>query len=161
MDTITVHKILSSLFSKRKVTFDVIPCDYLDKINVTRYPLCLCVNNQTSSEPGEHWVGIFVPNPSGPLEFFCSYGIGMSFYADYFKKFAKRMKYDIVENDRCLQSVNSNVCGLYVIYFLFKRANKCPLKCIYAPFSNNVIRNDAIVRRIIHVKTNLLSIKIK
>jgi len=159
MDTTTINKILTFLFKNNKnVYFDVIPCDYLDKLNVSRYPVCLCVNNQTSNEAGEHWVGLFISNPNGPVEFFCSFGLGMDFYPENFKKFVQRIDLNVIENKTCLQDMTSKVCGMYVIYFLYKRVNKCPLRCVYAPFSYNTSKNDAIVRRIIHVKTNLLSL---
>jgi hypothetical protein len=145
METNELYKMLCCMFDRKKVNFNVIPCDYLQYVKLDKRPLALVVNDCTSDESGNHWVGIYVPNNRGPLYFFCSYGLGINSYASYFNEFTRKLKMDIIENIKCLQALKSNVCGLYVIYFLYKINMGCCLKSVYHNFSNNVKKNDANV----------------
>jgi len=146
MDTLQIKSILTRLLRKT-AQIAVIPSDGLDIYRIKKYPVCLCVNNQPGSMPGEHWLGIYIQKPNDKMYFFCSYGLGMSFYAVNFKQFARRMKLSVVQNKVCLQDLNSDVCGLYVIHFLYKMMKGCCLMSVYCTFSNNKLRNDNIVRR--------------
>jgi len=158
MDTHSIYNILYALF-KKSAQIAVLGADQLDSFQITKYPVCICVNNEPISKPGQHWVGIFIKNVYGPLEFFCSYGFGINHYATNFVNFAKRNNLNVEENRKCLQSLKSNVCGLYVIYYLYKRMIGCCPKAFYCNFSKNYVNNDKIVRRLIKLKKNLLIIR--
>jgi hypothetical protein len=149
MDSTEVYAVMKNTFKRMKCTYDVLACDELDIFAVTKYPICLCVNNQTKAEAGEHWLGIYIPKSKGPMNFFCSFGLGIDSYAPNFKNFAIKLKINVVENKICLQSMTSNVCGLYVIHFLYKRLCGYRLMSIYCGFSKNMKRNDLIVRRLL------------
>jgi len=146
MDTQQIMGILTNIFGHdRKAYYDVIPCDGLQYISTTKFPIFLCVNDEPSGEPGSHWLGLHVPRPRGPLYFFCSYGMGINFYAQHFMNFANRLNLNVVENTKCLQSLNSSSCGYYVIYFLYKMSKGCCLMSVYHYFSKDVKSNDVSV----------------
>src|ERR1700679_1064610 len=113
MDTFTIHKILSRMFKRRQIYFDVIPCDHLNRINITQFPMCLVVNNRASDHDGEHWIALFMEKRNSPLKFFCSYGLGIESYSLNFRNFAYRLNVEVVQNKKVLQSFNTNVCGQY------------------------------------------------
>lgn len=96
---------------------------------------CLVANTQSSTQPGEHWVAYLCDGKS--LEFFDSYGSRPSSMA---------MPSADVWNERSLQSWNSDVCGQYCIYYLFKRAHNASLAQLLRPFSaTNEYANDKLV----------------
>ena len=110
--------------------------------------------------PGQHWVGIYIQRRGGELEFFCSYGQTIRSYDSSFLNFAKRNNLRILENSNSLQSFNSDVCGQFVIFYLFSRFQKCARSVFYAKFSKvDTVKNDKIVRRFVYQK--LLAMKLK
>jgi len=158
MDTNSIYNILYTLF-KRRAQIAVLGADQLDAFQIIKYPVCLCVNSDPISKPGQHWVGIYIKNVSGPLEFFCSYGLGIMNYVGNFKKFVKKCNLSVLENRKRLQSASSNVCGLYVIYYLYKRMNGCCPRSFYYNFSSNYENNDKIVKHMVKIHKNLLIIR--
>ena len=60
-------------FQHDRVYYDVIPSDYLLKIEL-QFPMYLCVNCCSHEKPGIHWLGIGVPKFSSKVIFFDSYG---------------------------------------------------------------------------------------
>jgi hypothetical protein len=146
MDTGSILKILSRLFKNKVAYFDVIPCDHLDGIIIKQFPMLLVVNNRGSDHDGEHWVALFMESKTSPLKFFCSYGLGIESYAKNFSNFAIRLNVPVIQNKKCLQSFNSNVCGQYAIYALHRFSSGCCLMSLYCKFSRNTKSNDTKVR---------------
>ena len=157
MDTVQIYKILSGLFKNKKIQFDVLACDQLKSFKIKSYPLALVCNDEPSNESGHHWVALFIEGYGKPIEFFCSYGMGIQSYNHYFKDFAKRLKKDVIQNKVQLQSYHSNVCGKYAIYFLWKRVCKNTLMSVYCPFSKDVQKNDKIINAFMIQKNYLLN----
>jgi hypothetical protein len=156
MNTEELYRFMFNLLNGSKCTYDVLPCDQLDNITPRTYPLFLIVNTKPTGHPGEHWTSFFLPCPGGNLEFFCSYGMGMDFYSDNFSKFAKRIGCRVIQNKIPLQSIGTNVCGQYALYFLYKRSKKCPRMSVYCNFSPNTRKNDEKIRRFVVLKNHLL-----
>ncbi|GFY47154.1 uncharacterized protein F54H12.2 [Trichonephila inaurata madagascariensis] len=76
--------------------------------------MCAIVNSDDSSQPGTHWLALFV-NDKRELEFYDSFGQPPVFY-----NISTTTYLDVLW---CVfQSPTSNVCGQYSIYFLFKRS---------------------------------------
>jgi hypothetical protein len=146
MDTATISRILSHLFRRRGMYFDVIPCDHLDVITITNFPMCLVVNNRASDHRGEHWVALYMESRNSPLIFFCSYGLGMESYAKNFSNFASRLNVPVIQNKKTLQSFNSTVCGQYAIYALHTFSSGCCLMSLYCRFSSDTKNNDIKVK---------------
>lgn len=149
MNTTQINSYLSSLFNRKRVCFNVIPSDYLDSIDIPYYPLCLVVNSEDSSSSGRHWIAFFRQDVNSDLIFFCSYGMGIESYSSYFINFAKRLNAKIIQNTKTLQSINSNVCGQYTIYFLYKMYYGCCLMSLYCSFSSNMRMNDSKVKNFV------------
>ena len=87
-----------------------------DHIPVPReFPASLVVNMDNSNLPGSHWVAMFFPTPSRVV-YYDSYGIMPSNVN--IKRYLVR--FPIIEmNPITFQSILTDVCGYYVIYYLY------------------------------------------
>jgi hypothetical protein len=139
MDNFTINKILNSNhqlnnLKKQKIFIGVYPRDKIPKIK--SYPSCFILNTDTSTEPGEHWLAVYV-DQNNECYFFDSYGNSPKFFGldNYFSQF-KTLTWNKIK----LQG-NSNNCGLYCILFLlYKSHNK--LQQFYLEFDNKSDIND-------------------
>jgi len=146
MNTRQIYNCLNSTFHGKRVSFNVVPSDYLDTLVIPFYPMCLVVNTEDSSKPGAHWTAFFRQDSCSPIIFFCSYGLGLETYGRHFIDFVTRLKTNVIQNKQSLQSIGSNVCGQYVIYFLTKMYHGCCLMSLYCNFTRNPYLNDLKVK---------------
>ena len=119
-------------------------CIMFLKILSNRYPCGLVVNTDPSDEPGTHWVAFYFPS-KGKGEFFDSYGHPPDYYNSSFKNFLERHSREWSFNNRKLQSVWSDVCGQYCIFYLIHRAPEKSMKKIVQLFGNDTVLNDSKV----------------
>ena len=104
----------------------------LDEIEVPSYPSAYVINSDTSDKKGEHWVVVyFDKNRRG--EYFDSYGLppavlGLEAYMD-------RFSLDWIYNRKTIQSLFSNVCGHYCVYFILFRCRNISLHAILSVFT--------------------------
>ena len=103
-----------------------------------------------STAPEEHWVAMFFNNPRS-AEFFDSYGLHPIVYGltDFLDSHSSSWDY----NSKTLQSLISEVCGHYTVYYILFRSRGCSLSEILTHFSNNVSLNNKTVE---HFIQNLL-----
>ncbi len=103
-------------------------------------PRLLVCNTDPSHKPGRHWICICVENGTG--EYFDSFGRPPS-------KVLKRYMNVVCErwtfNARQLQSVVSNFCGHYCIYYCLLRSRGITMNEIVASFGNDTGFNDSMV----------------
>ena len=150
MDTTRIGKILLLMSQGPNAQVGCIPCNDLDKLLIKKYPFAYCINDQPYPETGNHWVAMYIHSRGSSLEFFCSFGKPISRYLPHFQNFANRNKLKIVQSNICLQSMLSDVCGQYVIYYIYNRLRRCSRNTFYAKFSSNVKRNDELVRAFVN-----------
>ena len=125
----------------------VFPSDQLP-IQVQRYPACFVANVDPKGRPGSHWCAFyFTQDQQG--EFFDSYGRKPHEYTQAFKDFIERNSKQWTYNEQCLQSLNSNVCGHYCLFYIMCRCRRVSMKTIVNRFSKNTVRNDSLVYRFI------------
>ena len=111
----------------------------LDEIEVPSYPSAYVINSDTSDKKGKHWVAVyFDKNRRG--EYFDSYGLppavlGLEAYMD-------RFSLDWIYNRKTIQSLFSNVCGHYCVYFILFRCRNISLHAILSIFTLNLTEND-------------------
>ena len=87
-------------------------------------------NTDRLGGPGKHWVTFYFPH-TGPDEFFDSLGKWPEDYNVNFEK-ALRRRYWI--NRSQIQDSDSDVCGLYCIYYVMERFAGKRMKDIVVPF---------------------------
>ena len=94
----------------------------------------------TSREIG-HWVAIFI-SPDWRIEYFDSYGIRPP---EKLFKMMKRWSSKIIWNRKRFQNYNSNVCGLYILYYIYFKCFGWSLQEIQQHFTTHSINNDKFV----------------
>ena len=105
-----------------------------DKIPSVSYvnslaPCAYVANTDASTMPGSHWVAFYHPAPSY-LYFFDSYGTSPSVY-----DFPVPEHYHVKHNPYLIQSLTSEACGQYCIYFLYLCATHQDVNHILHRFS--------------------------
>ena len=106
------------------------------------YPGSYVVNTNPSTAPEEHWVAMFFNNQRS-AEFFDSYGLHPIVHGltDFLDSHSSSWIY----NSKTLQSLISEVCGHYTIYYILFCSCSCSLSEILTHFSSNVSLNDKTV----------------
>jgi hypothetical protein len=89
------------------------------------------VNTHGSHLPGEHWVAFWKNN--GNIEFFDSFGQKPTYYGFQTAK---------LYNDVVLQSIDSNTCGLYALFYVMCKSRGYTLEHIQRLFVTNTRLND-------------------
>jgi hypothetical protein len=133
----------------RRVVKGVYASNTLPK-RVHHYPSAFIVNNQPLPLSGEHWLAIIIHNPY-QSEFFDSLGKPLSTYNQDIRDFiANNSNHCDTRNTR-LQSINSNLCGNYVLMFLLVRLSvKKSLTQLYTLFSDDYQSNDHFVQNFVY-----------
>jgi hypothetical protein len=128
----------------RKSFCGVIPYDKLP-IKKIRRPCSFIINTQKSTEPGEHWIAIYLPK-KGKIEFFDSYGLKPTIDKIY-KMFFLNGKY-YIHNKKTIQGVDSKNCGLFTLFFIYFRARGYSMDQYLKFFSSNKINNDMLIKNL-------------
>ena len=119
----------------------VFPSDGLPTY-IFKRPRFFIANTDPHNKPGRHWVAFYFPK-RGPAEFFDSGGRPPSKVHRNFTKFLKKHTKRYVYNKRKLQSVGSNACGPFVMYYVMHRALGVPMNKIANKFNRKELsKND-------------------
>ena len=124
---------------KKVVPFDCLP-------SRPDYPSSFVVNTDPKGQKGEHWLAIYY-DKSGECTFFDSFGNGPNFFG--LEKYINRTSTKCDFNKMQIQSIFSNTCGYYCIYFLLLKSRGFSLKQIQNLFSKtNFNMNDYLISNI-------------
>jgi hypothetical protein len=143
MNTIQIDKIMKKHYFTNKIYLGTFAIDKLP-IEV-KYPSCLIVNNQKSSEEGEHWIAIYF-GKNKQAEFFDSFGNPPKRFGldKYINKHSSRMTFNKIK----LQSNYSLFCGYYCLLYLIYKCKGFSLN-YFLNFFNKPIDNDRIFLNLI------------
>ena len=108
-----------------------------------RVPCGLIVNTDVYNKEGQHWCSFYFPS-AHIVEYFDSYGKSIDYYNKYFPKYVTSFS-KVTMNSKQLQSSNSDVCGMYALFFLLHRLNSIRFSNIVNMFSSNTYFNDEFV----------------
>ena len=136
---------IANALRREKVTknlfYGVYPSDKIPKNFFTRKGEGGIVFNFDASHlAGSHWVSVYKDN-IGNVEYFDSYGLP-PLHPNVIEMFRGKITY----NNKRLQGFNSDVCGAYCLYFLYKKGQKKSLKTIVEQFGKNYCLNDNYVK---------------
>ena len=121
----------------------VFPSDQLPN-KIKRYPAAFVANVDPKGRPGSHWCAFyFTQEEEG--EFFDSYGLKPQAYSQHFLHFLEMNSRHWTYNHQDLQSLNSNVCGHYCLYYVINRCRNVSVKTIVNRFGKNTRKNDHLV----------------
>src|SRR6266436_8910700 len=117
---------------------DVLPTEISNQT-----PTCFIANTYQLSENGTHWVVFNIPKP-GYLEYFCPLGISFYHWPIFVNYIRNVMCFEsIIMNRKRVQSLNSNLCGVFCIAFLIKRDKGISFALILNSYSTtNYLCND-------------------
>lgn len=142
MDTKEIWNDLSQMCFPDKNNFAVLPADHLPKTKIKVRPFYLVVNTDEASEPGEHWISIYLPKNRNDLcEYFDSFGLPAT--NPHFIEFLKTNCNQYTYNPIQIQSDRSNTCGEYCVMFLHARNKDKTLKQFIDKFDRKKLeKND-------------------
>lgn len=130
MNSYQLQDILSADAFANSVFCGVKPRDYFISEKV-RLPGSYIVNTDKSTQPGKHWVAIYLTG-EGTAEYFDSYGLP-PLQADVRAKLtlcSDKIKY----NDYQLQGTTTTVCGHYCLLYCLMRARGCSFEEVLRVF---------------------------
>lgn len=112
------------------------------------YPKFLIANTDPADKPGEHWIGFIIKQPEN-LEVFDSYGRPLHEYSEELFRFSRHFK-TVKENNRQYQSLFSEACGYFCLFFLHYRAKGEKMSSVLSRLHpHNHLNNDAMVERVV------------
>ena len=106
------------------------------------------VNTHPHDKPGEHWVAVYI-TPFKKAIYFDSFGLAP--WQDDIRKFIKENSLTLVYNSTPIQSLISQNCGLFCIYFLQKMtlgASLTEMLSVFKPY--DPAYNDGFIQRLFH-----------
>ena len=116
-----------------------------DQIPSTRIPLpaSVIVNLDKSSQPGSHWISIYI-DVQEKAEYFDSYGFPpvRQEFITFMRKNSKIWTY----NSTALQDYYSDVCGQYCAVYLYFKTRHYTLKDFLSLFSSDRSNNDSVIK---------------
>lgn len=142
MNTIQVENILRADCKLSSIFEGVFPSDRLPAF-CDENKTAMVMNLDPHDQAGSHWVCLYIENGHG--EYFDSYGESPP--VKNFVSFIKRNCTSWNFNRNELQSLNTDVCGDYCIWFLSERARGKSMQDIVSQFSNDCKNNDIMVRK--------------
>ena len=140
---------LESLLQKdakcKAMILGVFACDRLPKTFDKSKPALLVCNTDPHDKPGEHWVVLYIENPSYG-EYFDSFGEPPNApFRTFLHKHCNRWIY----TDRNLQSVISRFCGHYCIFYCIHRSRNKTINAITNMLSFDTGLNDYLVHNFV------------
>lgn len=122
----------------------VFPIDRLPT-EIARHPCSLVINTGSAVSVGEHWTALYID--SGGVGYYWD-SLGPLPVHDNVVDFVNRHTVKCERNYRSVQSVFSDKCGYYCLYFLYKKAQGASMNSLLRPFSTyRLVQNDVWVTR--------------
>ncbi len=138
MDTVQIYSILKKAIGQQGC-LGVFPSDKIP--TKVKGPCSMVVNTDPSTNPGSHWVAIFITRDS-TAEYFDSYGQP----PDVAEISSFLNKYNVGHyNRKHIQGPFSSVCGHYCIYFVIQRWQNVHMADIVKKFSDDHDENDELI----------------
>lgn len=150
MNTIELNQFLNK-FRRKNLKIIVCAIDKLPKRRLrNNIDYAFVVNLSKSTSIGSHWISIYIDKFRSGY-FMCSYGFKPRSYQlhDFLRKNCRRVLY----NNRQLQQLQSNVCGMYASYFIIHMAKGHSFHDFADKFSKNLLINDHFIAKVYNYYT--------
>ena len=149
MNSKEISSILMSNHKTKRIFKGIFPRDTLpSRALCLKHPSAYVVNTDRSTGPGDHWVCVYFDG-MGRAEYFDSFGAPPMFES-VVNFITKNSFYPHTFNQRLLQSLTSSMCGFYVIFYIFSKADGKTLSDIQSSFfPHNVWGNDRRVESLV------------
>ncbi|KMQ82166.1 hypothetical protein RF55_23931 [Lasius niger] len=126
MNSSEIHNVLSRDPHTCRYYVGVFPSDKIP--DIAKFPAAMVINTDKHHEKGSHWLALYIENPK-TLDFFDSFGLPPDIYGEDISRFVKTYE-EVHWNSVPVQSLTSNVCGQFCIYFIVKRCQGFCMKMI-------------------------------
>lgn len=133
---------IESCLSKFSIFGGVYSSDCLPTF-IPKRPIVIISNVDSSSEPGSHWVAIYI-SKNDVSYFFDSYGL-YPVKIEFVNFLQKHSFNNWNFNKKRLQDIYTDVCGMYVCIFTLFVHNAINVNFFEQLFSNDTVKNDALV----------------
>ena len=133
-----------------------LPCDGLPQWLDGRGKQAFIVNTEPSGEPGEHWIAVWIDGET--CELFDSFALPVSFYskATPLVQWLDTHYPQRESNDQSIQSVTSETCGHYALFYLLFKSSGGAMDDFLSKFkAPDYLWNDKVVGKAL--KTLILS----
>lgn len=139
MDTFSITSVIKS-YQRSNIFKGVFPCDSLP--NQFSLPAIFVINLSPHTDPGSHWVAIYIAS-SKYVFYFDSFGLPINnkYIAQFLTKHALR----IVHNEKQLQHITSNKCGQFCCVFAISILKNCTIPSFMSKFCKNLFVNDIVI----------------
>jgi hypothetical protein len=164
MNTEELMQTLLACPSTARYTLGVFPVDLLP-IKITKLPAVLICNTDPSTEPGTHWLAIYLrasnvsrrkvntkscatscTTTSCTAEFFDPFGYPPAHYSPLLTQFLQNAAARVIYNNHQVQAPYTLTCGLHCLYFLKLRCNAVNMiDVIKKYYTTNLLENDVQV----------------
>ena len=148
MNGATITTIVSEDIRLARVFRGVFAANTLPKFLCSSTSHAFVVNTDPHYKPGKHWVAIYI-TPFKKAIYFDSFGLAP--WQPEICKFIKENSLTLVYNSTPIQSLISQTCGLFCIYFLQKMSKGISLAEMLAVFNPyDPVYNDLFIQRLFH-----------
>ena len=123
-----------------------VPSDGLPRRLRTDFPQAFIVNTDPTGQPGMHWMAIWIEE--NRCEVFDSFALPLQTYpgVEPFIRWLERHCKNIETNDRSVQSVTSDTCGVYALFYLMLKSEGGSMSQFLSMFKlHDYIANDRVV----------------
>jgi hypothetical protein len=118
------------------------------------YASAIVVNTDPSSEPGQHWVAIFI-DKHGVGNFFDSYGNKPEYYHSAWNLWLSKWTKHWMYNSRVVQPDNSVHCGVHCLFFIHHRCQGMSFPKVVKLYTDNKVWNDSMAEHDIEAHTHV------
>ncbi len=140
MNTLEINKYLKD-FSQFKGTY---PKDLLPKIY--GLPIGIVINTDSSDEPGEHWVAVYIDR-NGIGEYFDSFGLP-PLHKEITDFMHENCPQGWLYNTITFQSMYSQTCGNYCVLYLSSKFKGMNFNEFTVIFNHSPDLNDKLAKRL-------------
>ena len=113
MDNLSINQVMFKNPVTRKYFLGTFPADRIPRVN--KFPASFVVNMDNSDKLGSHWVAMYIPSRN-TIYYYDSFGIKPS--NPNIRRYLRRFKHPF-ENKITFQSLITDICGYYVMYFIY------------------------------------------
>ena len=153
MDTFTMKGMLETNVTTRAYFLNVYAADQLPRERIAQTPWLLVCNCCPIDLPGEHWIAMYGDEENG-VDVFDSFGLDPRWYEGVLDFLSAQYPFPhFRHNNARLQSLESDACGHYCLYFAHHRSCGDAMFTIVNRLAsvNDSLRDEYVKHRVVNV----------
>lgn len=151
MIALEIYELLGKICEPHDCYYNVMGCDSLRNMYVTKFPMAIVVNTRPAPETG-HWCAFYMQDEFAPMEFFDTYNMPPDVYNNQFRKFITRMSPQMLTMPRAVQCFDSDACGHHCLNFVNSRLKRKTIEYLYTNvFKPGCRNNDSMSKNFVNM----------